>query len=243
MAGWYRWLHKHEFEQALGVGEGQGSLACCSPWGRKELGVSEHLNFTKVTKKRVQWTFWLTPWCPRLHISVSQSGYGHPQPGTSSGMILGHFSAGNLQRKASLCWDIIPGRGALSSSSDKDAMPPFSQYRSLWGWQKGKRARVLDGATKWPALPTPQPAWPLDSRWHEIINFLSICIRMSQTLFPFHQKQPACCKKANPNSGLSDDEVRTHSKSFLVQEVVSLGITSWRVFNSTAALALQSYLD
>ena len=191
----------------------------------------------------MQWTFWLTPWCPRLHISVSQSGYGHPQPGTSSGMILGHFSAGNLQRKASLCWDIIPGRGALSSSSDKDAMPPFSQYRSLWGWQKGKRARVLDGATKWPALPTPQPAWPLDSRWHEIINFLSICIRMSQTLFPFHQKQPACCKKANPNSGLSDDEVRTHSKSFLVQEVVSLGITSWRVSNSTAALALQSYLD
>ena len=31
----------HEFEQALGVGDGQGSLACCSPWGRKEMDMTE----------------------------------------------------------------------------------------------------------------------------------------------------------------------------------------------------------
>ena len=31
----------HEFEQALGVGDGQGGLACCSPWGRKELDMTE----------------------------------------------------------------------------------------------------------------------------------------------------------------------------------------------------------
>ena len=37
MVGWHHWLNGHEFEQALGGGEGQGSLACCSPWGRKEL--------------------------------------------------------------------------------------------------------------------------------------------------------------------------------------------------------------
>ena len=37
MAGWHHRLSGHEFEQALGDGEGQGSLACCSPWGRKEL--------------------------------------------------------------------------------------------------------------------------------------------------------------------------------------------------------------
>ena len=37
MAGWYHQLNGHEFEQALGNGEGQGSLACCSPWGHKEL--------------------------------------------------------------------------------------------------------------------------------------------------------------------------------------------------------------
>ena len=33
IVGWHLGLHAHEFEQAPGVGDGQGSLACCSPWG------------------------------------------------------------------------------------------------------------------------------------------------------------------------------------------------------------------
>ena len=37
MVGWYHRLNGHEFEQAPGVGDGQGSLVCCSPWSRKEL--------------------------------------------------------------------------------------------------------------------------------------------------------------------------------------------------------------
>ena len=42
MVGWHHRLDGHEFEQALGVGDGQGSrLACCSPWGRKELDTTE----------------------------------------------------------------------------------------------------------------------------------------------------------------------------------------------------------
>ena len=36
MVGWHHWLSGHECEQALGVGDGQGDLVCCSPWGRKE---------------------------------------------------------------------------------------------------------------------------------------------------------------------------------------------------------------
>ena len=36
MAGWHHWLNRHELKQALWDGEGQGSLACCSPWGCKE---------------------------------------------------------------------------------------------------------------------------------------------------------------------------------------------------------------
>ena len=42
-----RWLdlhNGHEFEQALGVGDGQGGLVCCSPWGRKESDRTEQLN-------------------------------------------------------------------------------------------------------------------------------------------------------------------------------------------------------
>ena len=44
MVGWHHWLDGHEFEQALGNGEGQGSLACCSPWGHKQLDMTEWLN-------------------------------------------------------------------------------------------------------------------------------------------------------------------------------------------------------
>ena len=41
MVGWHHWLGGHEFEQALGVGDGQGSLAWCSPWSCKESDVTE----------------------------------------------------------------------------------------------------------------------------------------------------------------------------------------------------------
>ena len=48
MVGWHHhgYHDGHEFDQALGVSEGQGSLACCSPWGRKESGAAKRLNWT-----------------------------------------------------------------------------------------------------------------------------------------------------------------------------------------------------
>ena len=48
MVGWYHWLNGNEFEQALGVGDGLGSLACCSSWDRKELDTTEWLNWTEL---------------------------------------------------------------------------------------------------------------------------------------------------------------------------------------------------
>ena len=42
--GWHHWLNGQEFEQVLGVGEGRGGLACCSPWGCKESDMTEWLN-------------------------------------------------------------------------------------------------------------------------------------------------------------------------------------------------------
>ena len=44
MVGWHHQLDGHECEQALGVGDGPGSLLCCSPWVCKELAVTERLN-------------------------------------------------------------------------------------------------------------------------------------------------------------------------------------------------------
>ena len=43
MVGWHHWLNGHEFEQAPWVGDGQGSLACCSPLGHRESGTTEQL--------------------------------------------------------------------------------------------------------------------------------------------------------------------------------------------------------
>ena len=61
MIGWHHQLDGHEFEQALGVGKWQGSLACCSPWGFKELDMTEWLNWTE---RRDNW--WESPWGSRV---------------------------------------------------------------------------------------------------------------------------------------------------------------------------------
>ena len=44
MIGWHHWLDGHEFEQAPEVGDGQGSLACCSPWGHSQAWLSKWTN-------------------------------------------------------------------------------------------------------------------------------------------------------------------------------------------------------
>ena len=49
MVGWHHRHDGHESEQAPGVADGQGSLACCSPWGRKESDKTEWLNWTEKT--------------------------------------------------------------------------------------------------------------------------------------------------------------------------------------------------
>ena len=47
--GWHHRLNGHEFDQAPGVGDGQGSLACCSPWGHKESDMTEKLTLSLFT--------------------------------------------------------------------------------------------------------------------------------------------------------------------------------------------------
>ena len=50
--GWHHQLDGHEFEQAPGAGDGQGSLVCCSPWGRKELDMTEWTELTELGTRR-----------------------------------------------------------------------------------------------------------------------------------------------------------------------------------------------
>ena len=57
MVGWHHRLNGHEFQQALGDGEGQGCLTCCSPWGLKESDTTEWLN--NATTKDPTWCNWV----------------------------------------------------------------------------------------------------------------------------------------------------------------------------------------
>ena len=61
MFGWHHQLNGYEFEQVLGVGDGQGSLAGCSPWGRKESDMTEQLNWTDIPFKFIikYWLYYL----------------------------------------------------------------------------------------------------------------------------------------------------------------------------------------
>ena len=57
LVGWHHRLDGHEFEQALGVGDGQGGLVCFSPWGRKESDSTEQMNGTELTvTQSITWT-------------------------------------------------------------------------------------------------------------------------------------------------------------------------------------------
>ena len=55
MVGWHHRLDGHEFEQAPGIGNGQRSLACCSPWGCKESDMTEWLNWTESDYNTLLW--------------------------------------------------------------------------------------------------------------------------------------------------------------------------------------------
>ena len=57
MVGWYHWLDGPGFGWTLGVGDGQGGLACCNSWGRRESDTTERLNWTKPKKR---WRNWKT---------------------------------------------------------------------------------------------------------------------------------------------------------------------------------------
>ena len=53
MVAWHHWLNGHESEKAQGAGDGQGGLACCSSWGRKESDTTERLNWTELKANSV----------------------------------------------------------------------------------------------------------------------------------------------------------------------------------------------
>ena len=73
MVGWHR-LNGHGFEQTPGDGEGQGSLACCSPWGHRESDTIERMNnnLSRLKKSEDLESGWIPfPWALPVDNSVS----------------------------------------------------------------------------------------------------------------------------------------------------------------------------
>ena len=75
MAGWYHWLDWCEFGWTLGFGDGQGGLACCNSWGRKESDMTERLNWTELN-------------CGLILLSIMSSGSIHVTKGRKSFLFL-----------------------------------------------------------------------------------------------------------------------------------------------------------
>ena len=67
--GWHHRLNGHEFEQAPGVGDEQGNLACCSPCSRKELDMTEQLNRTELKERFME--------IPQETIAIVQAKFDH----------------------------------------------------------------------------------------------------------------------------------------------------------------------
>ena len=93
MVGWHHWLDEHEFEHSPGVGDGQGSLACCSPWGSKQLNVTE-----------------LSWWChPTISSSVTSfSSCPQSFPVSGSFLISQPFTSGGQSIAASAIASVLP---------------------------------------------------------------------------------------------------------------------------------------
>ena len=84
MIGWHHWLDGHEFEQAPGVGDGQGSLAWCGPWGLKELDTTEWLTWIELRKDQC------------VHTQLSDSWW-HPGLQPASLLCLWNFPGKNMR--------------------------------------------------------------------------------------------------------------------------------------------------
>ena len=75
MVGWYHWFTGHESEQALEDSEGQGSLACCSPWGCKESDVTEWLTNNNIRSAWGDCSKRVLYWLPRTKLLVVVKGW------------------------------------------------------------------------------------------------------------------------------------------------------------------------
>ena len=129
MVGWHHQLNGHESEQALGDGEGQGSLACCSSWGAKSL--------TRLNQQQQQLT--LSHWV-LTSVLITQCGFCSPPCGHSPACVLSPFII--LTWQISLHLPKLPPQHCLNS-----ALPTLDLHLDSWTWLERKRIQSCRGLT------------------------------------------------------------------------------------------------
>ena len=135
--GWHHRLDGHEFEQAPGVGDGQGGLACFSPWACKELDTTEQLNWTE-TRELLRRA--------RPRVGAQRWGTGFSEH--SWGALRPSLDTGTVQRKGR-CLD-----DAWVSSETKGNFETQQRrgIRILWSYLSCSSASLLPHTNGWPPL-------------------------------------------------------------------------------------------
>ena len=123
MVGWCHWLNGHEFEKTPGVGDEQGGLVCCSPWGRKESDTTEGLNWVRFEHQT------LNTW-PQPLASGFSPGSNASQPDARSALAFSEYQ-------------IMP---SPSKSEQDDVLAPHP------GFPSNPSAYILSVYTKQPGL-------------------------------------------------------------------------------------------
>ena len=132
MVGWHHQLDRHESERVPGVGDGEGSLACCSPWGHKESDMTELLNWAKLEAQMVKNPLAVLETCVR-YLGWEDT----PEKGTAT-----HSSILAWR----IAWTEEPGRLQSQGCKDLDIIERLSLHISVMhGTEKkwtGKRIQI-----------------------------------------------------------------------------------------------------
>ena len=156
MVGWHHRLDGHEFEQALGVGNGQGSLAYCSPWDCKDSDTTERLNWTECSKFLSTVVFY------------SITLYLHHQTHPSWASFLLWPSSFILSGGVSNCLSFFPSRASLVAQRIKH----LPAMRETWAWSLGgedpleKEVTTHSSIVAW-RIPWTEKSGRLQSTGHE----------------------------------------------------------------------------